>query len=66
MPRKNHNANPKPLKRAIYTAPNKLKKRFPTKQAAQKAADEIMLMHPNVQLRIYQDIDLGWYLTSIS
>jgi hypothetical protein len=32
--------------------------------AAQKAADERMLLHPELELSCYQDIDGGWYLTS--
>lgn len=40
------------------------KKRYPSKEAAQKAAELRMLQHPDLDLTVYQALDGGWYLTS--
>ena len=61
MPRR----NPKnKVVRKVYAKPSTKKTRYNTKQAAEKAADELMLLNTNLTLEVYQDIDLGWYLTS--
>ena len=61
MPRR----NPKnKIIRKVYAKPSTKKTRYNTKQAAEKAADELMLLNINLTLEVYQDIDLGWYLTS--
>lgn len=61
MPRRH-----KPAKHARFTpANNESKKvRYASKQAAEKAADLRMLMHPDLELAVYQGTDGGWYLTS--
>ena len=61
MPRR----NPKnKIIRKVYAKPSTKKTRYNTKQAAEKAADELMLLNTSLTLEAYQDIDLGWYLTS--
>ena len=61
MPRR----NPKnKIIRKVYAKPSTKKTRYNTKQAAEKAADELMLLNTSLTLETYQDIDLGWYLTS--
>lgn len=54
-----------PQKHTPYQPVNndKSKTRYPSKQAAQKAADERMLLHPQLELTVYQGLDGGWYLT---
>ena len=61
MPRRN-----KPTKHTPYTFPQNEggKKRYPSKQAAEKAAELRMLQHPSLELGVYQALDGGWYLTS--
>jgi hypothetical protein len=61
MPRKH-----KPIKHTPFQfAQNESgKKRYPSKQAAEKAADLRMVEYPNLQLEVYRGIDGGWYLTS--
>ena len=61
MPRRNPRTK---LTRKIYAKPSTKKTRYNTKQAAEKAADELMLLNTSLTLEIYQDIDLGWYLTN--
>ena len=61
MPRR----NPKnKIIRKVYAKPSTKKTRYNTKQAAEKAADELMLLNTSLTLEIYQDIVLGWYLTN--
>ena len=61
MPRR----NPKnKIIRKVYAKPSTKKTRYNTKQAAEKAADELRLLNTSLTLETYQDIDLGWYLTS--
>lgn len=43
---------------------DKAKVRYATQKAAEKAAEERMLLHPNLDLSVYQGLDGGWYLTS--
>lgn len=61
MPRKNRSPKHSPY---IATRASGAKRRYGTKQQAQKAAEERMLLHPSLELTYYQDIDGGWYLTS--
>lgn len=60
MPRKNKSPKHVPFRFARSPV---AKRRFPTHAAAQKAADEQMLLKPDLVLYVYQDIDGGWYLT---
>ncbi len=61
MPRRNS----KPIKRVPFTIVNndKAKVRYPNKLAAERAAEERMLLHPHLELTVYQGLDRGWYLT---
>lgn len=61
MPRKN---NSKP--HSYYNPPTREtgKRRFATKQQAEQAAAERMLLHPELHLSVYKGLDGGWYLTS--
>lgn len=61
MPRRNS----KPVKQIRYQPVNndKAKVRYPNKLAAERAAEERMLLHPNLELTVYQGLDRGWYLT---
>jgi len=54
-----------PAKHTPYRPPEneKLKKRYPSKQVAENAAEIQMLQIPGLQLRVYQAPDGGWYLT---
>lgn len=60
MPRKNNI-----IPHAPYQAPKKPggKRRFATKQQAEQAAEEQMLLKPDLTLYVYKEIDSGWYLT---
>lgn len=55
-----------PAKHTPYVFPRNEggKKRYPSKQAAEKAAELRMLQHPELELTVYQALDGGWYLTS--
>ena len=61
MPRRH-----KPIKHIPYQpATNESgKKRYPSKQAAEKAAELGMLRDMQLELSVYQGQDGGWYLTS--
>ena len=39
------------------------KKRYTSKLEAEKAADYLMTMDFSLELKVYQDLDGGWYLT---
>lgn len=41
------------------------KKRYGSKQQARERADILELQNPGLELDVYQDIDGGWYLTSV-
>lgn len=62
MPRRNS----KPIKHIPFRPVNNEqgKKRYPSQKSAEKAAEERMLLHMNLELSVYQGIDGGWYLTS--
>ena len=62
MPRKNNKKPPK-FVRFQMNAPQTRKKRYPNEREAQAAADYIFLTR-GVELKVYRDIDGGWYLTS--
>ena len=61
MPRRNS----KPIKHVPFSLPDndKAKVRYPSRQAAKKAAEERMLLLPQLELTVYQGTDGGWYLT---
>lgn len=62
MPRRN-----KPTKHTPFTFQSNEggKTRYPSKNAAEKAAELRMLQVPNLELDVYQALDGGWYLTSV-
>lgn len=60
MPRRNKPQIHVPYKH-INNDVNKV--RYSSEKAAQKAADERMLLHPDLTLSVYKGIDGGWYLT---
>lgn len=39
------------------------KKRYASKFEAEKAADYLMTLDFSLELKVYQDLDGGWYLT---
>ena len=55
-----------PIKHTPYVFPQNEggKKRYPSKEAAEKAAELRMLQHPDLDLTVYKALDGGWYLTS--
>ncbi len=61
MPRRN-----RPIKHTPYQPPEneQAKMRYPTKRAAEQAAEIRMLQTPNLELTVYQGTNGGWYLTS--
>lgn len=61
MPRRNS----KPIKHVRFAIVNndKAKVRYPNKLAAERAAEERMLLHPHLTLTVYQGLDRGWHLT---
>jgi len=60
MPRRHKPAKHTPFH---FASSEQNKTRYPTKQAAEKAAELSMLQKPDLELRVYQGIDGGWYLT---
>ena len=42
---------------------NSKKKRYSSKSEAKKAADYLMALDFSLELKVYQDLDGGWYLT---
>lgn len=62
MPRRNS----KPIKHTPFRMPNNdsAKVRYTSKKAAEKAAEERMLLDMNLTLSVYQGLNGGWYLTS--
>jgi hypothetical protein len=61
MPRRNS----KPIKHIRFEPVDndRAKVRYPNKAAAEKAAEERMLLFPQLDLSVYQGLDGGWYLT---
>ena len=39
------------------------KKRYPSKLEAERAAEYLMALDFSLELKVYQDLDGGWYLT---
>lgn len=63
MPRKNHTPPHTPYHPRTAHAPEK--KRFASKQAAERAIRELQKYRLSLELGIYQSpVDGGWYLTS--
>lgn len=60
MPRRHKPTKHTPFQQSIDT-PNK--KRYPSKLAAERIAEQQMLLHPGLELKVYQGSDKGWYLT---
>lgn len=60
MPRRH-----KPIKHTPFrpTTDTPNKKRYPSKLAAERIAEQQMLLHPGLELKVYQGDDKGWYLT---
>jgi len=60
MPRKN-----KPVKHTPFQFVNNEagKTRYPSRQAAEKAAELRMLQNMSLELSVYRGSDGGWYLT---
>ena len=62
MPRKNKSVKHIPF-RIVNNDANKT--RYPTKRAAEEAAEIRMLEVMGLELEVYQGFDGGWYLTSV-
>ena len=64
MPRRNS----KPIKHIRFEPVNndRAKVRYTNQAAAEKAAEERMLLQPQLSLSVYQGLDGGWYLTRSS
>lgn len=60
MPRRHKPTKHTPF-RLVNNEANKT--RYPSKQAAEKAAELQMLQNMSLELRVYQAADGGWYLT---
>lgn len=60
MPRKNRYIKHIPYR---HSSEASHKVRYPSKKAAERAAKEVMLLNQHVFLRVYKEIDGGWYLT---
>lgn len=60
MPRKNKSPKHTPF---VFAKNSHTKRRFANKKQAEHAAEEQMLLKPDLVLHVYQDIDGGWYLT---
>ena len=62
MPRKNNRQKVK-FERFEMLLSNSKKKRYSAKSEAEKAADYMMTLDFSLELKVYQDLDGGWYLT---
>jgi hypothetical protein len=62
MPRKNNKQKVKSERFEIQLSSSK-KKRYTSRIEAEKAADYLMAMDFSLELKVYQDLDGGWYLT---
>lgn len=62
MPRKNNKQKVK-FERFEMQLSNSKKKRYASKFEAKKAANYLMTMDISLELKVYQDLDGGWYLT---
>lgn len=62
MPRKNNKQKVK-FERFEMRLSSSKKKIYASKFEAEKAADYLMAMDFSLELKVYQDLDGGWYLT---
>ena len=62
MPRKNNKQKVK-FERFEMQLSSPKKKRYASKFEAEKAADYLMTVDFSLELKVYQDLDGGWYLT---
>lgn len=62
MPRKNNKQKVK-FERFEMPLSNSKKKRYSSKFEAKNAANYLMSLDFSLELKVYQDLDGGWYLT---
>lgn len=62
MPRKNNKQKVK-FERFEMQLSSSKKKRYTSRIEAEKATDYLMTMDFSLELKVYQDLDGGWYLT---
>ena len=62
MPRKNNKQKVK-FERFEMQLSSSKKKRYTSRIEAEKAADYLMMVDFSLELKVYQDLDGGWYLT---
>ena len=62
MPRKNNRQKVK-FERFEMPLSNSKKKRYSSKLEAERAAEYLMTLDFSLELKVYQDLDGGWYLT---
>ena len=62
MPRKNNKQKVK-FERFEMQLSSSKKKRYASKSEAEKAADYLMAVDFSLELKVYLDLDGGWYLT---
>lgn len=62
MPRKNNKKKIK-FERFEMQLSSSKKKRYPSKPEAERAAEYLMALDFSLELKVYQDLDGGWYLT---
>jgi hypothetical protein len=62
MPRRNKSSKHTPF---VLQSGESGKTRYPSKNAAERAAELRMLQVMGLELEVYQALDGGWYLTSI-
>ena len=62
MPRKNNKKKVK-FERFEMQLSSSKKKRYVSKLEAERAAEYLMALDFSLELKVYQDLDGGWYLT---
>lgn len=62
MPRKNNKKKVK-FERFEMQLSSLKKKRYASKLEAERAAEYLMTLDFSLELKVYQDLDGGWYLT---
>ena len=62
MPRKNNKKKVK-FERFEMQISSSKKKRYTSKLEAERAAEYLMTLDFSLELKVYQDLDGGWYLT---
>ena len=62
MPRKNNKKKAK-FERFEMKLSSSKKKRYASKLEAKRAAEYLMALDFSLELKVYQDLDGGWYLT---